>query len=80
MDRQLTRDMAILVTARAARDAGFTPVQYISRYAGENQEDIDYLVDYLKIMDLVSETWKQKSPWDNDFYEKNGEYILVWAE
>lgn len=80
MDKQLTRDMAILVTARAARDAGFSPIQYVDRYAKGNRDDQDYLIEYLKLVEMVNETWKPKEVWDKDFYERNGEYILVWAE
>lgn len=79
MDRQLARDMAILVTARAARDAGYSVDAYVGRYA-EEEKDREYILEYLSLMELVNHTWKPKSMWQMQDYDDKGEYIYVWSE
>lgn len=76
----ILKDMAILVTARAAKDADFSVYDYLERYS-ESQEDREYLTSYLSLMGMVNETWKHTSQWDPRWdLDHRGEYILIWSD
>lgn len=80
MDKQLARDMAILVTARAAKEAGFDVDDYVERYAG-GEEDREYIITYLSLMYMINQTWANWDIWNPDTERfDEGKYIYVWSK
>lgn len=78
--RDVVRDAAIVMMARAYEEADTPAVTFLDLYEDRGSRLYEYVADLLCELKIIKQIWKEIPWWDRGYSDdKRGEYVWVWS-